>query len=146
MAEFYSARSWEIPPLPWTNLSPPFSGITAFENLDRSQYQGGERPRAVTRRQPSPNSHPIPDIPIPPDCREMIRRGALLAVNCSSGKDSQCMTILLSRIVPREQMIVVHAPLAEFEWPRTILRHNHHHDAVKQQLDRWMKEAKGGQQ
>ena len=56
------------------------------------------------------------------------------------------MTILLSRIVPREQMIVVHAPLAEFEWPRTILRHNHHHDAVKQQLDRWMKEAKGGQQ
>ena len=27
MAEFYSARSWEIPPLPWTNLSPPFSLI-----------------------------------------------------------------------------------------------------------------------
>ena len=25
MAEFYAARSWEIPPLPWTNLSPPFS-------------------------------------------------------------------------------------------------------------------------
>ena len=30
------------------------------------------------------------------------------------------MTILLSRIVPREQMIVVHAPLAEVEWPGTI--------------------------
>ena len=37
MAEFYAARGWEIPPLPWTNLSPPFSGkelverrITAF--------------------------------------------------------------------------------------------------------------------
>ena len=28
MAEFYSARSWEIPPLPWTNLSPPFSKQT----------------------------------------------------------------------------------------------------------------------
>ena len=27
MAEFYSARGWEIPPLPWTNLSPPFSQI-----------------------------------------------------------------------------------------------------------------------
>ena len=26
MAEFYSARGWEIPPLPWTDLSPPFSG------------------------------------------------------------------------------------------------------------------------
>ena len=30
------------------------------------------------------------------------------------------MTILLSRIVPREQMIVVHAPLAGVEWPGTI--------------------------
>ena len=28
MAEFYSARGWEIPPLPWTNLSPPFSEDT----------------------------------------------------------------------------------------------------------------------
>ena len=28
MAEFYSARGWEIPPLPWTNLSPPFSAAT----------------------------------------------------------------------------------------------------------------------
>ena len=27
VAEFYAARSWEIPPLPWTNLSPPFSAI-----------------------------------------------------------------------------------------------------------------------
>ena len=27
MAEFYSARGWEIPPLPWTNLSPPFSPV-----------------------------------------------------------------------------------------------------------------------
>ena len=31
MAEFYSARSWEIPPLPWTNLSPPFSHRVAAE-------------------------------------------------------------------------------------------------------------------
>ena len=31
MAEFYSARGWEIPPLPWTNLSPPFS----IPHLDR---------------------------------------------------------------------------------------------------------------
>ena len=28
MAESYSARGWEIPPLPWTNLSPPFSGAS----------------------------------------------------------------------------------------------------------------------
>ncbi len=31
MAEFYSARGWEIPPLPWTNLSPPFSQIGVLE-------------------------------------------------------------------------------------------------------------------
>ena len=31
MAEFYSARGWEIPPLPWTNLSPPFSAV--FDEL-----------------------------------------------------------------------------------------------------------------
>ena len=30
------------------------------------------------------------------------------------------MTILLSRIMPREQMIFVHAPLGEVEWPDTI--------------------------
>ena len=33
MAEFYSARGWEIPPLPWTNLSPPFSSGYAGEKV-----------------------------------------------------------------------------------------------------------------
>ncbi|MDE0354609.1 MAG: phosphoadenosine phosphosulfate reductase family protein [Deltaproteobacteria bacterium] len=50
----------------------------------------------------------------------MIRRGALVAVNHSGGKDSQSMTILLARIVPRDQLVVVHAPLGEVEWPGTI--------------------------
>ena len=57
---------------------------------------------------------------MPSECREMIRRGALVALNHSGGKDSQAMTILLSRIVPREQTIVVHAPLGEVEWPATM--------------------------
>ena len=60
------------------------------------------------------------EIPVPPECGEMIRRGALVAVNHSGGKDSQAMTILLSRIIPREQTIVVHAPLGEVEWPGTM--------------------------
>ena len=34
MAEFYSARGWEIPPLPWTNLSPPFSQIIGRATRD----------------------------------------------------------------------------------------------------------------
>ena len=63
---------------------------------------------------------PATDVPIPHECRHMIRCGALVAINSSGGKDSQAMTILLSRIVPREQIIVVHAPLAEVEWPGTI--------------------------
>ncbi len=50
----------------------------------------------------------------------MIRQGALVAVNVSGGKDSQAMTILLARIVPRDQLVVVHAPLGEVEWPGTI--------------------------
>ena len=59
------------------------------------------------------------DIAVPPECRELVQRGALVAVNHSGGKDSQCMTILLSRLVPREQLLVVHAPLGEVEWPDT---------------------------
>ena len=50
----------------------------------------------------------------------MIRAGALVAVNTSGGKDSQSMTILLSRIVPRDQMVAVHVPLVDVEWPGTI--------------------------
>ncbi len=30
------------------------------------------------------------------------------------------MTILLSRIVPRDRLVAVHAPLAEVEWPGTV--------------------------
>ena len=62
----------------------------------------------------------IADIPVPPRCSEMIRTGALVAINTSGGKDSQAMTILLSRIVPRDQLVAVHAPLGEVEWPGTI--------------------------
>ena len=61
-----------------------------------------------------------PDIRVPPECRKMIRAGALVAVNTSGGKDSQSMTILLSRIVPREQIVAVHAPLVDVEWPGTV--------------------------
>ena len=61
-----------------------------------------------------------PDIAIPAECRALIERGALVAVNSSGGKDSQAMAILLSRVVPREQLLIVHAPLGEVEWPGTI--------------------------
>ena len=63
---------------------------------------------------------PAADLYIPPECRDMIRRGALVAVNHSGGKDSQTMTILLARAVPRDQLVVVHAPLGQVEWPGTV--------------------------
>ena len=63
---------------------------------------------------------PSADLYIPPECRDMIRRGALVAVSVSGGKDSQAMTILLARTVPRDQLVVVHAPLGEVEWPGTV--------------------------
>ena len=59
-------------------------------------------------------------ISIPAECRETIRAGALVAISHSGGKDSQAMTILLSRIVPSDRLVAVHAPLAQVEWPGTI--------------------------
>ena len=58
----------------------------------------------------------IADILVPPPCRELIQAGALLAINTSGGKDSQAMTILLSRIVPRDRLVAILAPLGEVEW------------------------------
>ena len=63
---------------------------------------------------------PATKIPIPHECRRLIRRGALVAINSSGGKDSQAMTILLSRIAPPDQLLAVHAPLGEVEWHGTI--------------------------
>ena len=60
------------------------------------------------------------EIHVPPECREMIRAGALVAISTSGGKDSQAMTILLSRIIPFDQIVAVHAPLGEVEWPGTV--------------------------
>ena len=59
-------------------------------------------------------------ISVPPSCRAMLRAGALVAANHSGGKDSQAMTILLARIVPLAQLVAVHAPLGEVEWPGTV--------------------------
>ena len=60
------------------------------------------------------------DITIPSECRKLIERGALVSISHSGGKDSQATTILLSKIVPHDQLIAVHAPLGEVEWPGTL--------------------------
>ncbi len=57
---------------------------------------------------------------LPPAPRRLIDEGALVAINTSGGKDSQAMTILLSRLVPVDQLVAIHAPLADVEWPGTV--------------------------
>ncbi len=41
----------------------------------------------------------------------------LVVANHSGGKDSQAMLIKLLEVVPREQLLVVHASLGAVEWP-----------------------------
>jgi 3'-phosphoadenosine 5'-phosphosulfate sulfotransferase (PAPS reductase)/FAD synthetase len=48
--------------------------------------------------------------------QEMIAAGALVVVNHSGGKDSQALLIKMLELVPRDQLLVVHASLGEFEW------------------------------
>ncbi len=51
-----------------------------------------------------------------PTIEELVAAGALFVVNHSGGKDSQAMLIKVLKIIPRDQLIVVHASLGEAEW------------------------------
>lgn len=46
----------------------------------------------------------------------LISRGALFVINHSGGKDSQAMTIKLMAMVPRRQLLVIHADLPGVDW------------------------------
>lgn len=48
--------------------------------------------------------------------RTLEDQGAIFYVSHSGGKDSQAMYNLISRFVPSEQIVVVHADLGEIEW------------------------------
>lgn len=50
----------------------------------------------------------------------LIAARALFVVNHSGGKDSQAMMIRLLQVVPRGQLVVVHASLGEVEWPGAL--------------------------
>ena len=71
MAEIYSARGWEIPPLPWTNLSPPFSA----EVVSTLRYSGSEVEMSFHR------------VPARWDCREICSSRAAQITKCmTSGR------------------------------------------------------------
>ena len=50
----------------------------------------------------------------------LIDRGALFVVNHSGGKDSQAMYLRLRAIVPRAQIVIVHADLGAVEWAGAV--------------------------
>lgn len=60
---------------------------------------------------PAPASETVPE-----NIRALISAGALFVANHSGGKDSQAMLIRLARIVPKKQLLVVHASLGDVEW------------------------------
>lgn len=52
--------------------------------------------------------------------QRLIEDGALFVANHSGGKDSQAQLIKLLEIVPRDQLMVVHASLGAMEWPGAL--------------------------
>jgi DNA sulfur modification protein DndC len=53
------------------------------------------------------------------EIQELIDLGALFALNSSGGKDSQCMTIHLARLIPKRQLVIIHSHLPGVEWEGT---------------------------
>ena len=49
--------------------------------------------------------------------QKLVARGALFVVNHSGGKDSQAMFLYLFGLVPKEQLLIIHAVLPEVDWP-----------------------------
>lgn len=60
------------------------------------------------------------ELDVPSEVAAAVDRGGLVVLNHSGGKDSQAMTALVRRIVPHAQLVVIHAPLGEIEWPGTL--------------------------
>ncbi len=58
-------------------------------------------------------------INITPEIQSLIDRNALFVVNHSGGKDSQAMMIEITKHVPADQILVIHAHLDGVEWDGT---------------------------
>lgn len=51
---------------------------------------------------------------------ELVKRGALVVVSHSGGKDSQALLAFVRRHVPDSQIVIVHATLGRYEWAGVI--------------------------
>lgn len=56
------------------------------------------------------------------DIEALRDKGALFVVSHSGGKDSQAMYLLVTSIVPHDQIKVIHAPLGKVEW-KGVIKH-----------------------
>lgn len=54
---------------------------------------------------------------IPAEVKDLIEQGAIFYASHSAGKDSQDMYNQLRKVIPQDQLVVVHADLGEVEWP-----------------------------
>lgn len=57
---------------------------------------------------------------VPQEILDLIAAGALFVCNDSAGKDSQAMKIKLIELVPKDQLVIVHANLPGVEWDGNI--------------------------
>ena len=65
-----------------------------------------------------------------PDLNQLIADGAIFYISHSGGKDSQAMYAMLAKVIPADQIMVVHADLGEVEWEgvKDHIRDNIFHD------------------
>ena len=61
-----------------------------------------------------------------PTIKELIEAKALFVANHSGGKDSMATLIELLKVVPKEQLLVVHASLGIAEWPGALEKAQEH--------------------
>lgn len=69
---------------------------------------------------------------IPEVIRQLCDSGAIFYVSHSGGKDSQAMYLRLRKVIPSEQIVVVHADLGEVEWPGIV---GHINDTISHTLN-----------
>ena len=60
------------------------------------------------------------EMPVPLAIQSLIEQGAVFFVSHSAGKDSQAAFLVISALVPPDQLVVVHAHLRRAAWPGAI--------------------------
>ena len=97
----------------YVSLDSVYSGLYAPASVMHS-------PDDVRGFGPKTNAPPPQPRMASDDVRALIADGALFALGDSGGKDSQAQRIRVAAMVPRAQLLVVHATLGEVEWPGAL--------------------------